>query len=78
MSPVLTGWLRRGKVQPATTAGLPKPAPARHTLQISFTALESPHMPAREQRELELKATKEEREQLQLQVGMRVQVKARV
>lgn len=54
-------------VQPATTAGLPKPARAKLTVQVGFTAMQHAHLPARQSQQ-ELKASKEERDQLQLDV----------
>ena len=59
---------RKEKIAPASAEGLPKPARAKHTVRVTFTPLQTPHLPAREAREVELKASKQEREQLQLQV----------
>ena len=58
-------------MQPADVTNLPKPARARHTVQVTFTALQSPHLPARERREAELKASQQEQDQLPLEVSQR-------
>ncbi|KAK9802934.1 hypothetical protein WJX73_009821 [Symbiochloris irregularis] len=54
------------RVEPASAASLPAPAAARCTVRLSFTPLETPHLPARQPNQDHLKAGKDERDQLQL------------
>ena len=56
------------RVEPADQTNLPQPPAARRTICVSFTPLEKPHLPARERNDELKRASKQEREQLQLQV----------
>ena len=53
---------------------MPKPPRALHTVLVSFTPLHTAHLPARQRREVELKASQQEQDQLQLEVSSCLQV----